>query len=387
MTTSRGHLTLLATVLFSGVAALILLVAPVVVGQLIAEYAFSLEQAGYIIAVELAGISLATVPALWWMNHINWRRAAYMAIAAMVAVNIASVWMQSFPALLMMRSLASLAAGSLMVICLAAIGMTENKDRNFGFWVVGQLVLGAIGLVSLPLLFQRTGLWAFYVGVTIAILALIPFVRYLPTAAAANATSRSDAASWPLIDAIKRAPSAALGILGIFVFYIVISGVWTYVERIGTAASISGPIIGVTLSVATVMGIIGAGLASASGGRVARHYMICLGFGLLLASVLMLWQSPAMLRYVIAVLIFKFTWTFILPFMLASISMSDPSGKLIVLTNMVIGGGLAVGPALAARVLGAGLGYDALLLMLTMMGVLSALAMVHASMKAAVKIM
>lgn len=374
---------LLTTVIISGVAAMILLVAPVVVGQLIHEYGFTLPQAGYVIAVELAGISLASLPALWWMGRVNWRRAAYVAVAVMAAANVASIWAMSFHALFVMRLVAALAAGSLLVLSLAAIGKTGQQDRNFGFWVVGQLVMGAVGLAVMPLVLQHTGLWVFYAAVAAAIVALAPMVRYLPSGAVGGQTDAADAPSWSLATAIARAPMALLGILGIFSFYIVISGVWTYVERVGHAAGFTAPFIGAVLALATVMGIVGAAAATATAGRGRRSHMIGLGFALLLVSVFMLLGAPDTTRYASAVLIFKFTWTFALPFMLAAITAFDPSGKLIVLTNMVMGGGLAAGPALAAWLLGDGFSYDAVLLVLSTVGAMSAALMIYTGDRAA----
>ncbi len=64
-----------------------------------------------------------------------------------------------------------------------------------------------------------------------------------------------------------------------------------------------------------------------------------LGVGLLLA------------RYAIAALLFKFTWTFVLPFILARVAGLDNSGRLMNSINLVIGGGMAAGPALAGALL------------------------------------
>jgi len=44
-------------------------------------------------------------------------------------------------------------------------------------------------------------------------------------------------------------------------------------------------------------------------------------------------------RYAIAALLFKFTWTFVLPFILARVAGLDNSGRLMNSINLVIGGG------------------------------------------------
>jgi predicted MFS family arabinose efflux permease len=55
--------------------------------------------------------------------------------------------------------------------------------------------------------------------------------------------------------------------------------------------------------------------------------------------------------FLLAACLFKFTWTFTLPYLLSSISDNDTSGRSVVAVNFVIGGGLAAGPAISAMVL------------------------------------
>ncbi|KTG52776.1 hypothetical protein BGP86_20980 [Klebsiella pneumoniae] len=76
-----------------------------------------------------------------------------------------------------------------------------------------------------------------------------------------------------------------------------------------------------------------------------------LGYGLLIVSVGLLIGQPLLVRYAIAALLFKFTWTFVLPFILARVAGLDNSGRLMNSINLVIGGGMAAGPALAGALL------------------------------------
>lgn len=101
------------------------------------------------------------------------------------------------------------------------------------------------------------------------------------------------------------------------------------------------------LAAATVCGIIGAGGAALRGTRRADRLPVWLGYGLLIVSVGLLIGQPLLVRYAIAALLFKFTWTFVLPFILARVAGLDNSGRLMNSINLVIGGGMAAGPALA----------------------------------------
>jgi predicted MFS family arabinose efflux permease len=74
----------------------------------------------------------------------------------------------------------------------------------------------------------------------------------------------------------------------------------------------------------------------------------------MLAAIALLAGQPGIVRYAAAAFLFKFAWTFALPFILASLAAADRSGRLINAANMVIGGGLALGPLLAGHLIQAG---------------------------------
>ncbi|HIF7632423.1 TPA: MFS transporter, partial [Klebsiella pneumoniae] len=117
------------------------------------------------------------------------------------------------------------------------------------------------------------------------------------------------------------------------------------------AAGLSPTQVGLVLAAATVCGIIGAGGAALRGTRRADRLPVWLGYGLLIVSVGLLIGQPLLVRYAIAALLFKFTWTFVLPFILARVAGLDNSGRLMNSINLVIGGGMAAGPALAGALL------------------------------------
>ncbi|EPF40015.1 transporter, partial [Klebsiella pneumoniae subsp. pneumoniae CIP 52.145 = B5055] len=93
--------------------------------------------------------------------------------------------------------------------------------------------------------------------------------------------------------------------------------------------------VGLVLAAATVCGIIGAGGAALRGTRRADRLPVWLGYGLLIVSVGLLIGQPLLVRYAIAALLFKFTWTFVLPFILARVAGLDNSGRLMNSINLV----------------------------------------------------
>ncbi|PXB85146.1 MFS transporter, partial [Pseudomonas aeruginosa] len=142
-----------------------------------------------------------------------------------------------------------------------------------------------------------------------------------------------------------------LGILAVLTFYISLSGVWTFIGAIAEGAGIGAGASGEVLAGATLMGIAGAACASFIGNRLPRDLMLLGGYLAMAAAILLLIGQPPLARFALAALLFKFTWTFVLPFILACLADLDRSGRLMNASNLVIGGGLAIGPALAGRLI------------------------------------
>lgn len=346
---------LAAIVLFAAITPTILMTAPAVAAQLASQWQLSPARIGDLFSVELGAMSLATLPAWWWLKRVDWRAAALVAALLFIAANLLSMLADTYAVLLMLRFASALAGGSLMILCLASAATTVNPSRVYGLWVMGQLVVGALGLVVLPGLFERFGLNACYLILAALMTLLLPLARAFPAGSPAAQASR--AAALP-----GSRCKAVLGVGAVLGFYISLGGVWTFIGALGASAGISAQHSGEVLAIATVVGIAGAASASLIGGRLPRGVLLLVGYALMAGAVLLLLGQPALLRFALAALLFKFTWTFILPLVLACLADLDHSGKLMNASNLVIGGGLAIGPAIAGRLIEASGGFTLLLL-------------------------
>ncbi|MGY2251475.1 MFS transporter [Pseudomonas reactans] len=345
---------LAAIVLFAAITPTILMTAPAVAAQLAVQWQLSPAQIGDLFSVELGAMSLATLPAFWWLRCVNWRVAALAAAVLFIAANLLSTLADTYAQLLILRLFSALAGGSLMIICLASAATTANPSRVYGLWVMGQLVVGAVGLALLPGLFERYGLQSGYLILAGMMALLLPLVRGFPCAHVAPQAIRTPVTGTRV--------KAVLGVAAVLAFYISLGGVWTFIGALGASAGISAQHSGKILAIATVMGIAGAACASLIGARLPRLSLLLAGYALMAAAVLLLLGQPTLVRFALAALLFKFAWTFILPLILACLADLDHSGKLMNASNLVIGGGLAIGPAIAGRLIEASGGFAVLLI-------------------------
>lgn len=346
---------LTAIIVFAAIAPGILMTAPAVAAQLASQWQLTPGQIGHLFSTELGAMSIATLPAWWWISRINWRKIATLAAAVFLIGNLASAMVNDFSLLLVLRFIASLAGGTLMILCISCAAGTANPSRVYAFWVLGQLLLGVFGLLALPPLFAHFGLMAVYLILAAIMLCCLPLLSAFPSG---FRHSHSAASQLPPSPPIYK----LFAVLAVLAFYISLSAVWTFIGTIAESAGLSPVHSGQVLAAATVFGIIGAGGAALVGARRSHKPLLWIGYGLLIASVLLLSRNPLLIRFTLAAVMFKFTWTFVLPFILARVSVLDNNGKLMNSINLVIGGGMAIGPTLAGYLIESSGGINALLI-------------------------
>lgn len=348
-------LRLMAIVLFAAIVPCVLMTAPVVAMQYATQLGLGPTRIGQLFSAELAAMSLATLPAYYWQPRLDWRQVARGAAILFILANLASAWSTDYGTLIALRAISALAGGTLMVVCIASAASSPQAERIYGLWVTGQLVLGAIGLWLLPPLFASFGLKALYLGMALLMLMLLPmagaFASGSPPKAQPAGQSGSTGSRWP----------GLLALLAILLFYIGLSAVWTFIGSIASAAAIDSASSGHILSIATLLGIAGSLSATLIGPRWPRSALLLLGYGSMAGAICLLLGNPQLARFAVAALLFKYTWTFVLPFILASLADLDQQGRLMNSANLVIGGGLALGPVLAGPVLESSLGMPVVL--------------------------
>lgn len=342
--TASSRLTVIALVAFAAITPMALLVAPALAAQLGAELGVGPSQIGTYFFVENGAFSAASLLGLFWLGRVNVHVVGMIALAVFVIGNLATALLLSdYTTLLLLRAL----TGTLMVLSMVSAQDADNPERVFGYWVVGQLVAGAIGLAVLPHLFAGFGLKSFYLVLGILALLLAPLYRGFRAPAASKLPG---ARSAPGSRFVLLAILAAAAILA---FYIAIGGVWTFASMAAEQAGLQPAGIGNILATATLFGIAGALIASFLGGRVARRLMLLLGYAILVLSVVALALLKGGASYIAAICAFKFAWTFVLPFIIAEVASRDPSGRLVASTTMIIGTGLSLGPLFAGTMLDA----------------------------------
>lgn len=326
-------------------SAAVLVWAPLIVGALVIDKGFTDSQAGYAISADMAGVALAAIPAMFWIHKINWRYVALFASALAMIANGTAAFIDLFPAFLSVRFICGLASGTMLAVCMASVALRKVPDRVYALIGMAQLGLGSIGFAILPGIIQTMGAQGIFLVIVFLMFALACLVCYLPTRGEAAVENQNGDEKQPI------AIVGIIGITGILILYIGLSAVWAYLERIGAASGLSVQSIGYCLSLAALFGMGGALSAAFMGADFGRLIPTISGIIMICAGIILLLKTLTVFIFMMAVGLFAFAWSFILPFLLSAMAQIDISGRLVIISNATMGAGIAIGPSIAAIVL------------------------------------
>lgn len=342
MISNRGAYAMIAA--FSAVMYAVLLTYPAMTDQLIEAHAMEADGIGFLFSVEMGVLSLATLPAFLWLKRVSLVPIMVLLTTLMVLGNILSSMAPSFGLLATSRALTALAAGSMVVVILAFCRRMANSSRALGIWVTAQLAMAAVILGIYPWTFAKMDLGGVYLahaGIIALCLVTLPAVRGISFKdKGAGAIARQD------IGEPFRWIPAIFGLAAVLIFYASLHSVWALTGLLASAGGISASTTSLILSLATVAGVASALLATLIGDTRYRSVLTTLGLGAMTVSVLLFIGAPYAARFAVAAILFKFAWTFALPFIMASLADLPRSDHVMNSFNLMNGIGGAIGPAL-----------------------------------------
>jgi MFS family permease len=333
--------TILSVVVGSAVALLVLLTGPILVGAYVEILGLSEQNAGLVFSAEMFGFTAGAI-AMFMALSTSERRILIFAVTIMVVGNALSMVIDAPQLLAACRFLTGIGSGMLMTLTILVIGTMRNTDAVFGMWTVGQLLLGATGLIVFPSIITSLGLEAVFATIGILSATLFATRRHY---SAEPATSQMSAAVQ------GRSVTAWIGLTclaGIFVYYAGQAAVWVYLERLGVTWDLDPLMIARILFAALFAGIAGATIAVFLGNRAGRRVPVVASLTISAISIGLLYFQGDVARFAVAACLFNLGWYLFLPYSASVIASVDKDGKLLTGLGIVFPGSLAAGPAIAA---------------------------------------
>ncbi|MCY6411932.1 MFS transporter [Acinetobacter sp. VNH17] len=363
---SKGHI--FALCLFAAIGPLVMMTTPVLAYQLATEWQFAPSQVGTFFFYEQIFMGIAALPAIYWAKRYSPQKVMKVFILLFILGNFLSLFANSLTTLVLARSSAAFAAGSIMIVTMASCSMTSKPARTFALWLLGQTIFGALAILVLPHLFAQFGLKAFFVLLIVLMLIATPFYKQfsneVPQAPQQTEQHANHPSSLSIIWSI-------IGVASVLSFFMSISSIWTFLTSIGLNSNIPEASINGYLSFATLFGILGCFVATFIGHRVSRIVVVIIGFILFFISLFLMLGTIAASTFMTSIVVFKFAWMFTFPFILASLAMMDHTGSIMKYVSLMIAIGMGVGPGISGQIIEQTASFNTLIMYAMAMFVIS----------------
>jgi len=334
---SEGIL-VLTGIITGTLAVMVLTILPGLVGMFKQAYGFNNAELGYLSSTSLAGMTLGSALSARLVHSVGIRKGTIVGLLAAATANVGATFSIGFWSLLAGLFFAGFGGGVLVTVCYVVLGRSRNTERNFSYYIICQLVLGAAALRWLPSLPPGIALHGAFAFLAVSFAATLCLARYVP--------SDDDR---PLRSGGARAPLVAwIGLAASFVYFIAIGAVWAYFEVIGEAAGVSQQAVASGLAVSSLVALLGPISVAILGTRFGRATPYFIGICIALVSLFLLYSSLTSARFVCAACLFNVSWNFCTPYQQATVAIADPSGRVIGWTASASLAGFAIGPLIAA---------------------------------------
>lgn len=326
---------------------------PFFVGGIISELGLSQSQANLVSSAEIAGMALSSMLGFFWIQRYEWKTIAYFGITVIILGNfISSIGFSEEPSfflLVMVRFLTGLFGhGVCFSLGVAAIGRTNNPDKNFAYSVAAQVIMGSLTALLVPMAMSKYGISGMTIPAIFLALIGLFFVKYL------FVNNPSETNDGQTQDGSQIIFLPLIGLLIMVVWQMGVGPFFNNLVPYGIGNGISSDAIGIALFVSTAMSIIGPISASMLIDKVDRSHAI---FGALTVQILIILSFTGEITWIgfmLRAICFQVAWNFVGPFLMGMIAAVDRSGNYSVMIPASQLGGISIGHAVIASLLNSG---------------------------------
>lgn len=340
---------------WTGIVAMsFLTLAPWILGGLVDQYGLTATQAGRVLGINLTGTIVGPLLALASVHRAGARTWAGVAFGAMAVGHGATPFEHSFGGLVILQAIAGLGAGVGLAAANVMAAATPKPEQTFGQVLAGQMLFGAAWFFSSSLFpaLSASGVGRVFGMMSGMAVASLMLLHLYPRSLGEAALATGRRLPWSL--------PAALLCTSLLAHYIANTAIWAYLERIGIAAGFVDRQVSFALGLSLVAGIAGALLTGGTSRRIGVVASLVVGIIAIAGATALLLGLRQYSTFVIATCVMIGSLCFAVPFYLALLAGFDRRGRWVLLGNVVIGTGIALGLGIGSFMVG-GPGFDAIL--------------------------
>ena len=312
------------------------------------------REIGFISSAFFLGYNAVTIWAFFWIRRWNWRIVTCVALPVALLGLLAGTRTQSYPLLLLTTVVAGGGFAAIYGIGTTILADTSNPARWYGVKIAAEAFPGAVLLFVLPItLIPSQGFSGAAYGIAIAALLLLPLLLTLPAHGLKEREAATEQQVQKELADIDRRPIWS-ALIATFVFFSAASGMWAFIERMGSQLRFEPEAIGTLLSITLLCATGGSLLTAWLGeryGNVRPFYVSCVA---MLTALALLATYAGFNLFAASTCLLTFGIGMGLPFAVAEIAELDRDGRFIILSVPAIGMGAMVGPGVAGALADSG---------------------------------
>lgn len=316
---------------------------PLLIETLKVDVGLSGRTAGLLLSLELGASALTT---LWLSARGHYHSPRRWAIAGgIVAVASTALTLISpaLPMLLATRLLAGIGAGVVGAEATSVLGRGIDRERLIAIVTISSITNAAVWLAVLPWLIDRFGYRAPYACLLLIFMCGTCLLLRLPSPSRRLSARRQLSAS-------RLAAPALLAVAAVFLTQLGQGAFWSLQETYGTNAGFSSHAIGVILSVATLLLLLGAVGAAWASDRFGRSTTLLTLLALNALSIVLVSTVAIHWIYLAANAVQSITNLSSVIYQLAVAASLDRLGRAVAMAAALVTLGNGIGPGVATNI-------------------------------------
>nr|WP_314527331.1 MFS transporter [uncultured Pseudomonas sp.] len=317
--------------------------APLIMGALIETIKVTETQAGLLVTAELLTMALVAMFATSWGHKASQRKVIFTAFIALAIAHFTSAYIVGFEVLLFLRLVAGLAAGVLLLAANTIIAASQDPVRTYGASNMLSTGVAVVLMLIMPYLVENYGLTGVFWPMGLIALVIIPLSK--------NMLGDINLSRLPEDEVVFSVPIMRAAVLIFLTFFMQVGqgAFFAFCEKMGVEIGhMSTTDMGLLLAVSYIGAVPASGLAAWQSNRFGSVLPLACGFLLFSICTLALGLSNSKVMFVIAFILYNFSYFYLIPYILGVPAFFDHTGRLVGLVVGTFLVGLASGPYLGS---------------------------------------
>ncbi len=334
---------------------------PIILGGLATQRGFDESEIGFLGSAFLAGQMITNITGPLWVGRVNWKITVSLAMLTFAVAMSLSTHV-GFSMIAVSYAIAGGMTGIALACMFCLISNMNNPVRAYSLALISQCVIaGVLVIILQSFVLPLYGLEGLSYLIAALILIATVFAGWIPK----NLKTQ--------LEGIKKADNednkegstskinfslwAFLGLIGIIIYYTGQTGVWAFVERIGTSRGFDPDFIGVVAAGSLILSGLGAWAADLTGNKLGNFKPLVIGIMVFIIAMIILVATADKYLYFLAIIIYSAAWNYMTPFQLLVVRHADESGTYAAMIPAFQSIGSSLGPVGVGMLIVDGGGY------------------------------